>query len=209
MLIKNIKVVIQIPKSEYQSEEILEDLLKKGKNVVDLIVEMKNMVNLAIALGFSALLMQDKNLVKKIHELEEEIDLRQYEIEAECMLASKTPKDALELTSVIRLSSAMEDISDAIKELIDSLSRGIPIHPTILKGLKDSMEVADYLEVKKKSKSIGKTLEEFTEGKVEIIGLKRDDKWVYLPSREEVIRQGDVVIISGRRKLVAEMAKKA
>jgi len=201
-------VVIRIPKSEYQSEQILEDLLKKGKNVVDLIVEMKNMVNLAIALGFSALLMQDKNLVKKIHELEEEIDLRQYEIEAECMLASKTPKDALELTSVIRLSSAMEDISDAIKELIDSLSRGIPIHPTILKGLKDSMEVADYLEIKKSSKAVGKTLEDFTEGKGDIIGLRRDDKWDYLPNREEVIKPGDVLIISGRRRMVAEMSKK-
>jgi len=201
-------VVIRIPKSEYQSEQILEDLLKKGKNVVDLIVEMKNMVNLAIALGFSALLMQDKNLVKKIHELEEEIDLRQYEIEAECMLASKTPKDALELTSVIRLSSAMEDISDAIKELIDSLSRGIPIHPTILKGLKDSMEVADYLEIKKSSKTVGKTLEDFTEGKGDIIGLRRDGKWDYLPNREEVIKPGDVLIISGRRRMVAEMSKK-
>lgn len=201
-------MVIRIPKSEYQSEQILEDLLKKGKNVVDLIVEMKNMVNLAIALGFSALLMQDKNLVKKIHELEEEIDLRQYEIEAECMLASKTPKDALELTSVIRLSSAMEDISDAIKELIDSLSRGIPIHPTILKGLKDSMEVADYLEIKKSSKAVGKTLEDFTEGKGDIIGLRRDDKWDYLPNREEVIKPGDVLIISGRRRMVAEMSKK-
>jgi len=201
-------VVIRIPKSEYQSEQILEDLLKKEKNVVDLIVEMKNMVNLAIALGFSALLMQDKNLVKKIHELEEEIDLRQYEIEAECMLASKTPKDALELTSVIRLSSAMEDISDAIKELIDSLSRGIPIHPTILKGLKDSMEVADYLEIKKSSKAVGKTLEDFTEGKGDIIGLRRDDKWDYLPNREEVIKPGDVLIISGRRRMVAEISKK-
>ncbi len=201
-------MVIRIPKSEYQSEQILEDLLKKGKNVVDLIVEMKNMVNLAIALGFSALLMQDKNLVKKIHELEEEIDLRQYEIEAECMLASKTPKDALELTSVIRLSSAMEDISDAIKELIDSLSRGIPIHPTILKGLKDSMEVADYLEIKKSSKTVGKTLEDFTEGKGDIIGLRRDGKWDYLPNREEVIKPGDVLIISGRRRMVAEMSKK-
>lgn len=201
-------MVIQIRKSEYQSEEILEDLVK-GKNVVDLIVEMKNMVNLAIALGFSALLMQDKNLVKKIHDLEEEIDIRQYEIEAECMLATKTPKDALELTSVIRLSSAMEDISDAIKELIDSLSRGIPIHPTILKGLKDSMEVADYVEIKKRSKANGKTLEEFTEGKIEVIGLRRDEKWLYLPSREELIKPGDVLIISGRRRMVAEMSKKA
>jgi len=134
--------------------------------------------------------------------------LRQYEIEAECMLASKTPKDALELTSVIRLSSAMEDISDAIKELIDSLSRGIPIHPTILKGLKDSMEVADYLEIKKSSKTVGKTLEDFTEGKGDIIGLRRDGKWDYLPNREEVIKPGDVLIISGRRRMVAEMSKK-
>ncbi len=201
-------MVIRIPKSEYQSEEILKDLMKKGKNVVDLIVEMKNMVNLAIALGFSALMMQDKKLVKKIHELEEEIDLRQYEIEAECMLASKTPKDALEMTSVLRLSSAMEDISNAIKELIDSLSRGIPIHPTILKGLRDSMEVADYVEIRKSSKAVGKTIEDFTEGRVEVIGLKRDDIWSYLPNREDVIKVGDVIIVSGRRRAVADIDKK-
>jgi uncharacterized protein with PhoU and TrkA domain len=202
-------VVIRIPKSEYKSEEILKDLMHKGKNVVDLIVEMKNMVNLAIALGFSALLMQDRKLVDKIHELEEEIDIRQYEVEAECMLATKTPKDALELTSVIRLSSAMEDISNAIKELIDSLSRGIPIHPTILRGLKDSIEVADYLEIKKRSKAVGKTLEEFTEGHVNVIGLKRSEKWTYLPDREEPIAPGDVLIVSGRKKPVSNIIKKA
>lgn len=201
--------MVRIPKSEYKSEKILEDILEKEKNVVDLIVEMKDMVNLAIALGFSALLMKDEKLVDKIHELEEEIDIRQYEIEAECMLATKTPKDALELTSVLRLSSAMEDISNAIKELIDSLSRGIPIHPIILKGLKDSIEVADYLEIKKRSKAVGKTIEEFTEGHVNVIGLKRDDKWLYLPEREDVIEHGDVLIVSGRRKSVANKMKNA
>ena len=202
-------MVVRIPKTHYKSEKILKDIMEKDTNVVDLIVEMKNMVNLAIALGFSALLMKDEKLVDKIHELEEEIDIRQYEIEAECMLATKTPRDALELTSVLRLSSAMEDISNAIKELIDSLSRGIHIHPTILKGLKDSVEVADYLEIKKRSKAIGKTLEDFTEGHVNIIGLKRDDKWLYLPEREELIASGDVLIVSGRRRSVANIMKKA
>jgi uncharacterized protein with PhoU and TrkA domain len=170
---------------------------------------MKNMVNLAIALGFSALLMKDTKLVEKIHELEEEIDIRQYEIEAECMLATKTPKDALELTSVLRLSSAMEDISNAIKELIDSLSRGIPIHPTILKGLKDSIEVADYLEVKKRSKVVGKTIEQLTEENVHVIGLKRDEKWSYLPDREMTIASGDVLIVSGGKRSVSSVIKKA
>ncbi len=201
-------MVIRIHRSEYQSEDILADMLKKEKNIVDLIVEMKNMVNLAIALGFSALLMQDKKLVKKIHELEEEIDLRQYEIEAECMLASKTPKEALELTSVIRLSSAMEDISNAIKELIDSLSRGIPIHPTILKGLKHSMEIADYLKIGKRSKSVGKTISEFAQEKVTVIGLKRGDKWLYLPHVDELIKAKDVLIVSGDQKRVREISNK-
>jgi len=199
--------VVTIPKSEYKSEKILEDILEKDKNVVDLIVEMKNMVNLAIALGFSALIIKDKKIVDKIHELEEEIDVRQYEIEAECMLATKTPKDALELTSVLRLSSAMEDISNAIKELIDSVSRGIPIHPTILRGLKDSVEVADYVEVKKRSKVVGKTLAEFTDGKVSVLGLKRNEKWSYLPDKNDVISTGDVLILSGRKRSV-ESAKK-
>jgi uncharacterized protein with PhoU and TrkA domain len=200
--------VVTIPKAEYKSEEILKDL-HEGKNVVDLIVEMKNMVNLAIALGFSALLMKDEKIVDKIHELEEEIDIRQYEVEAECMLATKTPKDALELTSVVRLSSALEDISNAIKELIDSLSRGIPIHPTIMKGLKDSVEVADYVEIKKRSKVVGKTVEEFTEDHVNVIGLKRDETWIYLPKREEVIAPGDVLIISGSRRSVSAIMRKA
>jgi uncharacterized protein with PhoU and TrkA domain len=202
-------VVVRIPKSEYKSEKILEDILEKEKNVVDLIVEMKNMVNLAIALGFSALIMKDQKLVDKIHELEEEIDIRQYEIEAECMLATKSPKDALELTSVLRLSSAMEDISNAIKELIDSLSRGIPIHPIIMKGLKDSIEVADYIEIKKNSKSVGKSIEEYTGGVVNVIGLKRNEKWMYLPEKDQTISPGDVLIVSGSRKSVANILKKS
>jgi len=201
-------VVVRIPKSEYKSDAILRDL-HEGRNVVDLIVEMKNMVNLAIALGFSALLMKDQKIVDKIHELEEEIDIRQYEVEAECMLATKTPKDALELTSVVRLSSALEDISNAIKELIDSLARGIPIHPTIMKGLKDSVEVADSVEIKKRSKMVGKTIAEFTEDHVNVIGLKRDEKWTYLPKREELIAAGDVLIVSGSRRSVAVTIKKA
>jgi len=201
-------VVITIPKSEYKSEEILEGIMEKDKNVADLIVEMKNMVSLAITLGFSALLMQDKELVEKIQQLEEEIDVRQYEIEAECMLATKTPKDALEMTSVLRLSSAMEDISNAMKELIDSLSRGIPVHPIILKGLKDSIEVADYIQIKKRSTIVGKTIEEFTEGHVNVIGLKRNEKWSYLPDKDVILLAGDIVIVSGRKKSVLAIKKK-
>jgi len=125
------------------------------------------------------------------------------------MLATKSPKDALELTSVLRLSSAMEDISNAIKELIDSLSRGIPIHPTILKGLKDSIEVADYIEIRKNSKSVGKSIGEYTGGLVNVIGLKRNEKWMYLPEKDQTISPGDVLIVSGSRKSVASVLKKS
>lgn len=192
---------------EYKGKEILEDILKKERNVVDLIIEMKNLAALAIELGFSALLFQDKKLVDKIRELEEEIDVRQYEIETECMLVSKTPKEALELTSVLRVASAIEDISNAVKELTDSLSRGIPIHPTILKGLKQSLDTISYIEIKKNSKAIGKTLDEVTQGKVDIIGLKREGKWIYLPKRVEIVKEGDILILSGRRRKLAVIEK--
>ena len=40
-----------------------------------------------------------------------------------------------------------------------------------------------------------------------MIGLKRDDRWLYLPKKETVIKSGDVLIVSGQRARVSEVRK--
>ena len=204
--IEILKPVMVIEKFEYKSEKILEDILKRERNIVDLIAEMKNLVSIAIETGFSAMITQDRKLVERTREMEEEIDIRQYEIETECMLATKDPEEALELTSVIKLSSVLEEISNAIGDLLASLSRGIPVHPKILDGLKNSMGIVNYIEVGKRSKCIGKSIAELSDG-VDVIGLKRDSIWTHLPKKTEAIMAGDMVVVSGKADAVAAVCR--
>lgn len=191
----------------HKKNEILKDVLEKRRNVIDLIVEMKNLSGLAIDLGFSALLLQDKKLAEKITELKEQMDIKQYEIEIECMLAASNVEQALGLTSVMRVASAVADISDAVSEISDSVLRGIPPHPAIREALKAAASTVDYVNIKKDSKTAGKTLEEATNGLVEVIGLKREEVWSYQPGSEERIKTKDTLIISGGKRRVNEIIK--
>jgi uncharacterized protein with PhoU and TrkA domain len=191
----------------FKKKEILKDVIEKRRNVIDLIVEMKDLAGLAIDLGFSALLLQDKKLAEKITELKEEMEIKQYEIEMECMLAASNVEQALGLTSVMRVASAVADISDAVNELIDSVLRGIPPHPTIQEALRAAAETIDYVNIRKDSKVVGKTIDEVTKGMVNVIGLKREDVWSYQPKVEERIKAKDVLIISGGKRRVSEVLK--
>jgi uncharacterized protein with PhoU and TrkA domain len=191
----------------FKKKEILKDVLEKRRNVIDLIVEMKDLSGLAVDLGFSALLLQDKRLAEKITELKEEMDMKQYEIEMECMLAASNVEQALGLTSVMRVASAVADISDAVNEIIDGVLRGIPPHPIIKEALKAAAKTIDYVTIKKGSKVAGKTIDEVTKGMADIIGLKREDVWSYQPSVEERIKAKDVLIISGSKRRVSEVIK--
>lgn len=191
----------------YKKKEILKDITEKRRNVIDLIVEMKDLAGLAIDLGFSALLLQDKKLAEKITQLKEEMDIKQYEIEMECMLAASNVEQALGLTSVMRMASAVAAISDAVSEITDSVLRGIPPHPTIKEALKAAAETIDYVNIKKGSKVAGKTIDEVAKGMVDVIGLKREDVWSYQPSTEERIKSKDTLIISGGKRRVSEVIK--
>ncbi len=191
----------------HKKKEIMDDILKKKRNIIDLIVEMKNLSGLAIDLGFSALLLQDKKLAEKVMELQEEIDTKQYEIETQCMLAANNLEEALGLTSVMRVASAVTGVTSAVNEIVDSVHRGIPPHPTVREALKSAARTVDQITVSKNSKIIGKTVDGVTQNIVNLIGLKRDEIWIYQPEQDERIRAGDILVLSGDKKKLHEVIK--
>jgi uncharacterized protein with PhoU and TrkA domain len=180
-------------------KEIMKDLVGKKRNVIDLIIEMKDLTGLAIDLGFSALLLQDKKLAEKVKELEEQITIKQYEIETKCMLAASEPEEALGLTSVIRVAAAIGDIVNALRELTDVITRGIPIHPAISEGFKAAAHAIEHVRVGRNPKFVNKEIKDVIKDGADIIGLRRNDVWSYLPSPEEKVRAGDELIISKRK----------
>ena len=191
----------------HKKKEILNDIMKKKRNIIDLIVEMKNLSGLAIDLGFSALLLQDKKLADKVKELQEEMDTKQYEIEVECMLAANNPEEALGLTSVMRVASAVAGLSSAVSEIVDSIQRGIPLHPTVKEALRSAADTIGQITVTNNSKIIGKSIDEVTHNIVDVIGLKREDTWIYQPKEDEVIRSEDILVLSGSKRKLNEVIK--
>jgi uncharacterized protein with PhoU and TrkA domain len=190
----------------HKKKEIMEDILKKKRNIIDLIVEMKNLSGLAIDLGFSAILLQDRKLAEKVQELQEELDTKQYEIETECMLAANNVEEALGLTSVLRIASSVSGLSGAINELMDTIIRGIPPHPTIREALKSAADTVDHIKIGKSSPVVGKKIEEVTKDLVDVVGLKREDSWIYQP-KDERIRTEDILVISGPKRKLNEVTK--
>ncbi|MBU0530352.1 MAG: TrkA C-terminal domain-containing protein [Candidatus Aenigmatarchaeota archaeon] len=187
-------------------KKIKKSILDEDVNIIDLIVEMKDLAGLVVDLGFSALLLQDKKLAERIIKLEEDMNLKMYEIEALCMLAANNKQDAIGLIPVIKMAAAAESISNAIRELTDTIIQGIKPHPIIGEALKSAAETVDYINVGKKSKIIGKNIKEIRDH-ANVIGLKRNDNWMYQPNETTRIEPNDVLIFSGKKSHVQAVIK--
>jgi len=188
-------------------KQIKKTILDDDTNIIDLIVEMKDLAGLVVDLGFSALLLQDKKLAERIIELEEDMNMKQYKIETLCMLAANNKQDALGLISVMKVAAAAENISNAIKELTDTILRGIKPHPIIGEALKASAETVDYINTGKKNKIIGKMIKDVTKGDVKVVGLKRNENWIYKPDEMSRIEPNDVIIFSGKKSVIHSLIK--
>ena len=71
----------------------------------------------------------------------------------------------------------------------------------------DDGTLVDYVNIRKDSKTVGKTTQDVTKGLVDVIGLKREDVWSYQPGGDERIKAKDVLIISGGKRRVNEIIK--
>jgi len=190
-----------------EEKGIYSEVLNKRKSVIDLITEMKSLSGLAIDLGFTALLMQDRKLAARVKELAQEMKVKEYQIQVECMLAAENPKDALSLTSVVNVASAVMTIMEGVNLLLSGIYTGMPLHPAISDALKKAANDINYMAVSKSSGINGKTLEEIMGLGVDILAMKRSDVWTYQPLMKERLQPDDIIVVSGAKKSIDSLRK--
>ncbi len=177
------------------AKEIVEERKKKGLNVLKIIKKMRNLSSVIIHLAFAALMTNDKKLAKKVLELEEEMDVLQYQLEMEVMLATRNENQAKNFIAINRIASAMEDLSDAAQELVDAIIRGFPVEPSVVDALREEAEIKIYNVTK--ARFAGKKISDL-DGTYEIIAVKKGDEWKYMPKEDITLEVGDEIIL--RRK---------
>ncbi len=170
---------------------------------VDLIIDMKDLSELAVGLAYSSVLFCNEEIAREVEILEGTIDNMKNELEHWTLRAAKKVEDVNSLRGLLHLGISSEVISDAALEIADVVLRDIEMHPILMMAISESDEVITQVRVGEYSDICGKSLEELsldTEIGMTIMAIKRGDRWRYNPTGKAVISAGDVIVAKGMNK---------
>ena len=114
---------------KYRKKEF-EEIEYEPTSVKDLLTEMKDTSELIVDLAYSAVKFDSEDMAKEVRELEFKMDKLLYQIRLAAMLAARTPKDAEQLSGILQVAAAAENISNAAGDIANLLESEIAIRPS-------------------------------------------------------------------------------
>ncbi len=186
---------------ETEIEISLDDLDRS----LDIIVDMKNLMELAIGLAYSSVLFYNEDIALEVKFIEEQIDEMRFNLHywvLEAAKHSQSYEDMKPLMALLELAHSSEVISDSAFEIAEIVLKKLQLHPILSYAIRESDEVITKVKVEKGSQLDGKTLGEQkveTETGMFIMAVRRKDRWIYNPTAETRVFGGDLLIARGTR----------
>ncbi len=181
---------------------------------VDILIEMKNLSELAVDLSYSSLLYNNEDIAQEAVYLEEKIDNMKFDLLHWVLKSSKhfsSYEGIKPLMAVMDIAYSSEYIADSAREIAEIMIEKMEIHPIFMEAMREADEVITIVEVTEQSNLDGKTL---GEAKVEsntgmhVVAIKRGNRWITKPTASTKIFSGDLLIAKGSRegeKLLKEL----
>src|SRR5688572_29017927 len=127
---------------------------------VDVLVEMKNISEVAVGLAYSALVLQDLGLAAEVRHLEDRLDEMKDRLELSVLRAAASNIDPSPLRGLLHLSQAAESIGDEAQSMVWIIEQEEDIHPILGIALGDSDEVVMRVPVAHGAMADGAALSE-------------------------------------------------
>lgn len=178
----------------------LEKIEYKPISIRELLVEMKDLSELMIDLAYSAALFNSRELAEDVLDLEKHVDTLAYLLNMNLMLAARDAEDAEALLGVFTVSSSANKISDAAADIATIVLQGLGIHPIIREAFERVEEPLLRVRIETNSALVGKTLEELDLASkigIDVLAIRRKNKWLLNPEEDERINSEDAVITRG------------
>ncbi len=188
------------------------DEVEVPDNVKEIFVEMKNTAELMVDLAYSAVLFREKEMAEEVLELEEYLDLLNYNLMVRAVLSARNLRDAERITSILQMGRSIDEISNAAADLAKMVIEE-KLHPLINEVILESEETIGKVEVSPESILVGKTLKELdlaTNTGVWVAAIRRGRRWIFDPDEDTKIMPGDIIIGRGTRtalEYLKEIAK--
>jgi uncharacterized protein with PhoU and TrkA domain len=158
--------------------------------------KMKNYSKLAINLGYLSIVFNEKDLANKVLELEKEIDSSIYQLWMSAMLAVRDAEDAEKLVGIMKVGSAIDEITNAAADMAIIVNKGLT-HPSLRRVFQRIEDRYSKVQIKNPSILVGKKLGELsleTRIGLEVLAVKRKT-WIINPNENETIRSGDTLLV--------------
>ena len=179
---------------------------------VDVLVEMKNISEVAVGLAYSALLFYDQSLAAEVSHLEDRLDEMRERLEVWVLRGAAEQIDPSPLRGLLHLGSAAEQLGDSAQQMVWLVEQGEEMHPVLGLALGDSDEVIARVPVGAGSHLEGKTLREAKlelETGTYLLAIRRAGRYIYRPRGLVRLEAGDELIAIGPddgRDRLAELA---
>ena len=167
---------------------------------VDVLVEMKNVSEVAIGLAYSALLFNDQSLAAEVSHLEDRLDEMRERLEVWVLRSAADQPDPSPLRGLLHLGFAAEELGDAAQQMVWLVENQEEMHPILSLALGESDEVIARIPVAPESELAGTTIAaeqlEMETG-FYLLAIRRSGRYLYRPRGQILICADDELIASG------------
>jgi len=184
-----------------KKEELDEDhseIYYEDTSVRELLTLMKDNSELVADLAYAAIVFENEELAEEVRHLESEMDKMMYQIRLKSMLGARKQKDAEQLSGLLQVASAAEQISDAAEDMAKIIDADVDLTPILPHILSDAEEKVFTLKIEQGSdlddKSLGELRLEAVTG-VRVIAIRRSRRWIYGANSRTTLKAGDMLIV--------------
>jgi uncharacterized protein with PhoU and TrkA domain len=177
---------------------------------VDVLVEMKNISEVAVGLAYSALLLNDQSLAAEVNHLEDRLDEMRERLEVWVLRSAAERLDPSPLRGLLHLGAAAEQLGDAAQQMVWLIEKGEEVHPVLAMALGDTDEVIARVPIAAGSALDGRTLRR-SELELEtgyyLLAIRRAGRYLYRPRGTVHLQAGDELIAIGPDEGHAHLAE--
>ena len=170
------------------------------RNVKDLLSASKDTTELMLDLAFASVFLDEEKLAREVLRLEDLMDEAVRELRILCMLATRSPEDAEQLSGVLGMVNAIEEIADAAEDIARVTLRDLGVPPALRDDLRYADEVTARVKLRGSSALAGRSLRDIAlpaETGMWVIAIRREVEYEHGPRADTTLLDGDVLFLQG------------
>jgi uncharacterized protein with PhoU and TrkA domain len=167
---------------------------------IDVLVDMKNYAELAVALAYAAVLSADRGLATEVERLEDRLDEMREQVEAWVVEPADEGAARSTLRGLLHIAVASETIGDAAQAMVWLVEREEELHPIIADALEEAEDVTLEVQVSRGSPADGATLGDLqleARTGMSALAIARAGRWRYRPPPRQQLQAADRLLVIG------------